>query len=110
MREQRARIRFAYCGGKADMMRLSREVRFAITENHMATISNSWSGWPTTNLVVPRLSLVTTVEGNIDMRSSYICNIKRIDDLVRNVLTRDVIPGFEHGASAEAISQSHLRI
>ena len=84
------------------MMRLSREVRFAVIGTDEVKISNSWSGWPTTNLVVPRLSLVTTVEGSIDLRSSYVCNIKRIDDLVRTVLTKDVIPRFQPGTGAEA--------
>lgn len=75
-------------------MKLAREVRFALTDRYESSISNSWSGWPSTNLAVPRFSLITAVEGEPDPRSGYICNIKLIDDLVRNVIENDVIPQF----------------
>ena len=74
------------------MMRLSREVRFAVTNDHEPKISNSWSGWPSTNLVVPRLSLITVVQGKPEKHSGYVCNIKIIDDLVRDVIENEVIP------------------
>ena len=85
------------------MMRLSREVRFAITPNYDSTISNSWSGWPSTDVLAPRLSIITTVEGQPEEQSGYICNIKIIDDLIRKVITEDVIPQFSPNQTAEQI-------
>ena len=72
-------------------MKLSREVRFTVTDQFDSKISNSWSGWPSTNLVVPRLTVITIVEGEPEPQSGYICNIKIIDDLVRDVIANEVL-------------------
>jgi len=84
-------------------MKISREVRFALLPNYEEQISNSWSGWPTANQLVPRLSLITVVTGEPEKKSGYICNIKLIDDLVRNVITNDVIPSFDPTYAAERV-------
>lgn len=86
-------------------MLLSREVRFAVTPDYQDQISNSWSGWPSTNLLVPRLTLVTVIAGQPEPDSGYICNIKLIDDLVRSVIKNDLIPGFDPKQPAEQMLQ-----
>ena len=85
------------------MMRLSREVRFAVIDNYVTTITNSWSGWPSSSMLVPRMSLITTVEGVPQEKSGYICNIKLLDDLLREAVTREVIPCFEPEITPELI-------
>ena len=87
------------------MMRLSREVRFNIVdvEDYVSKVTNSWSGSPSTHMLVPRLSLLTTVQGMPDERRGYICNIKLIDDLIRDVIEREVIPVFKPDTSPELI-------
>ena len=86
------------------MMRLSREVRFALVDDNYATqITNSWAGWPSSSLLVPRFTLVTTVEGTPEKKSGYICNIKLLDVLVRDVVTSEVIPCFKPGTTPELI-------
>ena len=84
-------------------MQLTREVRFAVLEDYVSKITNSWSGWPTTSRLVPRLSLLTTVEGEPEAKSGYICNIKLLDDLVRDVVTEEVIPIFKPDNSTEIV-------
>ena len=79
------------------MIRLSREIRFAlvpsdqITEHHP---SNSWAGWPATNLAVPQLVLRCVIEGEIEARTGYLCNITVIDQLLRSIVTRRLIPRY----------------
>ena len=87
------------------MMQLSREVRFALADAKQDKITNSWSGWPSTNLLVPRLSVITIVEGEPEDHSGYICNIKLIDDLVRKILTQHIIPNFQSTQSSESVLQ-----
>ena len=88
------------------MIRLSREIRFALApkseiESHKPT--NSWAGWPATNLVVPQLVIRCEIEGLVDPGTGYLCNIKVIDDLLRLIVTKRLIPTYDGTQSAEAI-------
>lgn len=85
------------------MMRLSREVRFALANEYVTAITNSWGGWPSSSLLVPRMSLITTVEGQPKKRSGYICNIKLLDDLLRDAVTGEVIPVLKPDTTPELI-------
>jgi 6-pyruvoyltetrahydropterin/6-carboxytetrahydropterin synthase len=76
------------------MIRLSREVRFALNADYDARITNSWSGWPATLNVVPHLVLTCTAAGEMDGQTGYLCNIKVLDDLMRGVITDTIIPKF----------------
>jgi len=87
-------------------MRLSREVRFAMTPPGESAVSNSWSGWPSTNRIVPRISLVTTLEGQPDALSGYICDIQVIDQLIRSTLANTVIPQIGKSLTAEQLLRS----
>ena len=66
------------------MIRLTREVRFALAEGGLGSPkSNSWSGWPSLSTIAPFLSLRCTLQGELETESSYLCNIKVVDDAVR---------------------------
>lgn len=71
------------------MIRLTREVRFSVDRDWAGRVeftrpvTNSWAGWPSAVGLVPYLCLRATVEGEPDPRTGYLCNIKLIDDLLR---------------------------
>lgn len=81
------------------MIRVTREVRFSVDRDwagHLdfsAPITNSWGGWPSAVGLVPFLCLRATVAGEPDPRTGYLCNIKRLDEMLR----RHAIP---HAAEA----------
>jgi len=71
------------------MIRVSREIRFNLVSSDQFTGQkpvNSWVGGPSTNRLVPRLCLRCTVEGPIDRRTGYLCNIKILDKLLRDAV------------------------
>jgi 6-pyruvoyltetrahydropterin/6-carboxytetrahydropterin synthase len=73
------------------MFRLSREVRFAIDPLHddlltSAPDGNGFAGIPPVRSLASRFfSLTVTLLGDLDPRSSYLRNIKEIDDAVRTI-------------------------
>ncbi|MEM7782384.1 MAG: 6-carboxytetrahydropterin synthase [Planctomycetota bacterium] len=87
------------------MIQLSREIRFSLFEltagNEKPT--NSWAGWPSTNWVVPHLTLRLELIGEVNLKTGYLCNIKVVDDLVRLILKEQVLPRFSMLQSAEAL-------
>ncbi len=83
------------------MIRLSRVVRFALVDNGNSCITNSWSGWPATNRIVPQLALTCTVAGQPDPQTGYVCNIRLLDNLIREVITGHIIPEFDGPQTAE---------
>lgn len=88
------------------MIRLSREIRFALAPRgdisaHRPT--NSWAGWPSTNLVVPHLVLRCEIEGEVDEPTGYLCNIKVVDDLLREIIVKRVISKYDGTQTAETI-------
>lgn len=85
------------------MIRLSREIRFALVANNDARITNSWSGWPATLNVAPHLVLYCTVAGEVDDQTGYLCNIKELDELMRGVICEEIIPDFSNGTSADRV-------
>lgn len=80
-RAENARIR--------GMVRLTREVRFSVDRDwagHIEfsrPITNSWGGWPSAVGLVPYLRLRATVTGEPEPATGYLCNIARIDELLR---------------------------
>lgn len=94
------------------MVRLSRETRFALVPTREAGSTkpiNSWAGWPTTNLIAPRIRLQMIVGGDPDPVTGYLCNIKVIDDLLRQVVTRSVLPMADQAMTAESLLQLVFR-
>lgn len=79
------------------MIQLSREIRFALLSPETAycrAVSNSWGGWPATNLAVPQLKLRIVIQGHPDPVTGYVCNITVLDRLLRAVVTENLIPEF----------------
>lgn len=69
------------------MISLTREVRFgAIPEGEKSPVSNSWGGWPSMTAVAPWLAFRCTLNGELDPVSGYLCNIKLIDNVLRDAV------------------------
>lgn len=85
-------------------VKLTREVRFSIAPGLLDEPNyNSWAGWPSAGVVAPYLVLRCTVSGPLDSNSSYVCNIKLIDDLVRKSIIRPICSSPEKFRTAESI-------
>lgn len=83
------------------MIRLSREIRFALalpTDGDNGESKNSWAGWPTTDTIAPQLKLQLVISGTPDEATGYLCNIKLIDQMLRKIVTEDLIPKFNANA------------
>ncbi len=69
------------------MFKLTREVRFALTSADDPQLrdrpTNSFAGYPSLTGVQPQWSLEVTIAGDLQADSSYLRNIKEIDDVVR---------------------------
>lgn len=76
------------------MIRLGREIRFAAVPAVDGPISNSWSGWPATAELAPHWALQCVVAGEVDSQTGYVCNIKDLDRLMRQMVTDVVVPGL----------------
>ncbi len=96
------------------MIQLSREIRFALVpaDEIADRPSNSWAGWPTSNLAVPHLVLRCLIEGEVDPKTGYLCNITIIDQLLRSVVTRTLIPRYHQTDGQRTIqnAESILRL
>jgi 6-pyruvoyltetrahydropterin/6-carboxytetrahydropterin synthase len=72
------------------MLRLTREVRFAINpvpDHQLAHApTNSYGGYPTLTGLGTYLALQVTLRGEVEARSQYLVNIKQIDQTVREAL------------------------
>src|SRR5687768_8949363 len=70
------------------MFRLTREVRFAINDRLDLQLqqapTNSYAGYPSLTGFGHFLTLAITLEGELHPASSYLRNIKDIDEVVRN--------------------------
>lgn len=67
-------------------VRLTRELRFSLTGDPILEsdqVTNSWAGWPTAATLAPYLQLRCTVEGDPAPVVGYVCNVKVIDNAVR---------------------------
>jgi 6-pyruvoyltetrahydropterin/6-carboxytetrahydropterin synthase len=71
------------------MIRLTREVRFSIDRDWAGRVdprrplTNSWGGWPSAVGLVPYLRFRVSVVGEPDPATGYLCNIARLDELIR---------------------------
>ena len=87
------------------MIRVSREIRFPLLPADQFTGQkpvNSWVGGPATNRLVPRLCLRCTVEGEVDSRTGYLCNIKLLDKLLRDAVAETIKQKGVHELTAES--------
>lgn len=83
------------------VFQLSREVRFAVNaidDNQLSSApSNSFGGYPSLTGAGQVLSVRVTLAGNPDPQTSYLLNIKDIDDTVRRRLIPLVAERFRTG-------------
>lgn len=70
------------------MLRLTREVRFALSPTVPAKAQNSWSAHPPVVGLEHFVTVRLTVNGQLDRDSSYLLNIKTIDDAVRATIPK----------------------
>jgi 6-pyruvoyltetrahydropterin/6-carboxytetrahydropterin synthase len=94
------------------MFRLSREVRFAINsipDNQLLDKpSNSYGGFPTLTGLGHWFSLTIALAGEIDPQTSYLRNIKEIDEMVRRravPFIEKAIRGGRFGGGARVLSE-----
>jgi len=94
------------------MIWLSRETRFALIPptavdsdpfKNSKHFKNSWAGWPASDFIVPHLRLQLIVAGTPDPRTGYLCNIKAIDDMFRDIIVNDLIPNASQPVTAETM-------
>ncbi|MFM7738706.1 MAG: hypothetical protein ACKO9H_04825, partial [Planctomycetota bacterium] len=75
---------------------LTREFRFFWRGGSLPNKSdNSWGGWNSSLQIGIPLSLQVTVEGAVEQPSGYICNIKLLDDTLReafNIAAKELKP------------------
>ena len=84
------------------MIQLTREIRFSLASaDETGPVTNSWAGWPRTSRIVPFLVMTCTVSGEPDEKTGYVCNIKLLDDLLRDIVTEMLIPGYDGTQTAE---------
>ncbi len=69
------------------MIQLTREVRCSlIPDAEDRPVTNSWGGWPAATSIAPYVVFRCTLAGELDETSSYLCNIKWIDDAIRRIV------------------------
>ena len=88
-------------------MKLMREVRFCLLATDRP-ISNSWAGWPSATSAAPFMILRAIVSGSPHPQTGYVCNISRIDDVLRDRAVRRIIQEYENGRPQRAITGETL--
>ncbi len=72
-------------------MQITREIRVhwgAEPQAYTEPVLNSWAGWPSQAAMGSPVAIRATVEGEVDPRIGYTCNVKDIDRLVRGAIQR----------------------
>jgi 6-pyruvoyltetrahydropterin/6-carboxytetrahydropterin synthase len=85
------------------MFRLTREVRFAVNsvpdQQFSASATNSFAGYPSLTGFGQYLTLGVTLRGELRPESSYLRNIKDVDDAVRRLAIPILASGVREGRS-----------
>lgn len=94
------------------MFRLTREVRFAINDSPDDQLgsspTNSYAGYPSLTGLGHFFAVQATLAGELDPRSSYLLNIKQVDEAVRQVgvpLVARAVRRKEFGGGAKLAQQ-----
>ena len=91
------------------MIRLTREVRFNLVPGGGdRPVTNSWGGWPTAVSISPAMVFRCTLAGQIDETSGYLCNIKLIDDAIRQKVIKPACETYSQ-MTAESLTQFAFR-
>lgn len=89
------------------LMRLMREVRcFPAGNDDGESVLNSWASTPGRGGFEMFWTLRAVVEGPADERTGYVCDIKRIDAVLRGT----VVPGLREKATGDADVAAALRV
>jgi 6-pyruvoyltetrahydropterin/6-carboxytetrahydropterin synthase len=96
------------------VFRLTREVRFAINagatgQDLAGRPSNSYGGWPSLTGAGQFFAIQVTVAGGLEPQTSYLLNIKRIDEVVRAKVVPlfiDRLRGNAFGSGADTLVQA----
>ena len=75
------------------MMQLTRELRVRLTDTAAAYAQksvNTWSGWPAIAQIAPFVIIRATVEGPVDNSTGYVCDVKAIDQSLREAIAHSV--------------------
>lgn len=67
-------------------MKLTREIRFSIDEESPGATLNSWSGSDGSQRLTAFWTLHLTVEGSVDAKTGYLCDLRSLDAMGRDVL------------------------
>ncbi len=81
------------------MFRLTREVRFAINhreEDESQAVTNAYAGYPSLSGLGHYFTLAVTVSGDLSRDSSYLLNIKDIDQTVRRIVIPRIAETVRH--------------
>ncbi len=65
------------------ILALARSVRFCLTRDSEAARGNSWAGAPQVDAMTPWVTLTATVIGRVKPETGYLCNVKTLDDILR---------------------------
>ena len=77
------------------MIQLTREVRCSlIADAAERPVTNSWGGWPAATAIAPYVIFRCTLAGEPDSASGYLCNIKLIDDAIRQQVIQPACDRF----------------
>ena len=73
------------------MTSLTREIRFFLRSEPLPDrVPNSWVGWNDRLVIAPPLKLRITVSGAVDRQTGYVCNIKTLDDALRETINQQI--------------------
>ncbi len=88
------------------MIYLHREFRFSLVDSEagLERVSNSWSGWYSSNRIAPFLKFQLTVKGEVQKPTGYLCNVKLLDQVMRDY-ARTVICDPERPSTYEGLLQ-----
>lgn len=81
-------------------MRLTREIRCSPEQAGNMRPLNTWAGAEGANQLIPFWILRATVEGPVDPRTGYICDIKQLDTLLRERVLAELARSESHTADA----------
>lgn len=91
------------------MIYLNREFRFSLADSDedLDRISNSWSGWYSSNRIAPFLKFQLTVCGEVQEPTGYLCNVKLLDQVIRDAVST-IIRAVEQPATYESLLQDAI--
>lgn len=85
-------------------LQLTREVRFQLVPDAVSNgepVRNSWSGWLTSELIAPFVTVRITISGTVGS-SGFVENVKTLDGVVRDTCATPLLEGSSRSGSTVA--------